>query len=289
VACEWLLIDGPSLIFRSYYGVRARRSERAGGEANAVPEFLGRLARLIVQRRPRRLAVAEDRAWRPAWRVELIPSYKSHRVAEPVPPGLAPQIPVIYEILRALGVDVVGADDHEAEDVIATLTARAPGTVEIVSGDRDLFALVEDPRVHILYPEKAGMTEIDEREVTRRYGVPGRRYADFAILRGDPSDGLPGLKGVGDVGAAGMIRRHGDLDGVLRERSLRDGDREYLTRARRVVAPVRDLPLAIPSGRKGAYPVDGARLDSLAAAAAAQESCDRLLDALRCLALDHGD
>jgi 5'-3' exonuclease len=289
VACEWLLIDGPSLIFRSYYGVRARRGGRAAGEANAVPEFLERLARLIVQRQPRLLAVAEDRAWRPAWRVELIPSYKSHRVAEPVPPGLAPQIPVNYEILGAVGVDVVGADDHEAEDVIATLTARASGSVEIVSGDRDLFALVEDPRVHILYPEKAGMTVIDEQEVTRRYGVPGRRYADFAILRGDPSDGLPGLKGVGDVGAAGMIRRHGDLDGVLRERSLRDGDREYLTRARRVVAPVADLPLAIPSGRRDAYPAEGMRLKSLAAGHGAQQSCGRVLDALRRLAPDHGD
>jgi 5'-3' exonuclease len=280
VACEWLLIDGPSLIFRSYYGVR-RRGARAGREANAIPEFLERLARLIVQRQPHRVAVAEDRAWRPAWRVELIPSYKSHRVAEPVPPGLAPQIPVIYEILGAVGIDVIGADDHEAEDVIATLTGLASGTVEIVSGDRDLFALVEDPWVLVLYPEKTGLTAIDEQEVTRRYEIPGRRYADFAILRGDPSDGLPGLKGVGDVGAAGMIRRHGDLDGVLRDRTMRDGDREYLARARRVVTPVADLPLAVPAGLRDAYPVHEAFMTSLVAERGAVGAVDGLLNALR--------
>ncbi len=180
--------------------------------------------------------------------MELIESYKSHRVAEPVPAALAPQIPVIYDILEAVGIDVVGVDEHEAEDVIATLTRLASGTVEILSGDRDLFALVQGARVRILYPEKAGLAVIDEDEVSRRYAIPGRRYADFAILRGDPSDGLPGLKGVGSVGAAAMIRRYGSIEGVLRDRALRDSDRDYLVRAMRVVAPVADLPIALPSG-----------------------------------------
>ena len=121
--------------------------------------------------------------------------------------------------------------EHEAEDVIASLCALVDGTVEIASGDRDLFALVEGQRVRILYPEKSGLSVIDEDEVARRYGIPGRRYADFAILRGDPSDGLPGLKGVGNVAAAAMVRRYGDIAGVLRERQLRDGDREYLESA----------------------------------------------------------
>jgi 5'-3' exonuclease len=272
------MIDGPSLIFRAYYGTRSRVGSP---EVNAIPDFLDRLARLIRRQRPRHLAVAEDRAWRPAWRVELIPSYKSHRVQEPVPEALAPQIPVIVELLEAVGVDVLGADDHEAEDVIATLTSLATGTVEIVSGDRDLFALVQDGRVRILYPEKSGYTVIDEGEVTRRYEIPGRRYADFAILRGDPSDGLPGLKGVGNVGAAGMIRRHGDIDGVLRERPLRDADRDYLTRAMRVVTPVADLPLALPPGRRDAYPSDEAAMRTLAARHGAEESCARLLTALQ--------
>src|SRR5207245_434134 len=108
----------------------------------------------------------------------------------PVPASLAPQIPAIHQILRASGIDVVGADDHEAEDVIATLTRLASGTVEILSGDRDLFALVDGKRVRVLYPERAGYALIDEDELSRRYGIPGDRYADFAILRGDPSDGL---------------------------------------------------------------------------------------------------
>ncbi|MBV8940956.1 MAG: flap endonuclease, partial [Solirubrobacterales bacterium] len=256
MACDWLLIDGPSLIFRAYYGTRAEVREPEGTQLSAVGGFLERLARLIVQRRPRHVVVADDWAWRPRWRVELIPTYKSHRVAEPVPAGLVPQMPVIRELLDAIGIDMVGAAEHEAEDVIASLARLAPGTLEIASGDRDLFALVEDPRVRILYPEKSGLSVIDEREVTRRYAIPGRRYADFAILRGDPSDGLPGLKGVGGVTAAGMVRRHGDVAGVLRERPLRDTERAYLEKAMKVVPPVADLPIALPAGRRESYPAN---------------------------------
>jgi 5'-3' exonuclease len=281
VACDWLLVDGSSLIFRAYYGVRSTVAGPGGMQVNAIGGFLERLARLIVQRKPRRLAIADDFAWRPAWRVELIETYKSHRVAEPVPVGLEPQIPVIRDILQAIGVDIVGVDDYEAEDVIATWTRLADGTIEIASGDRDLFALVEDPRVRVLYPEKSGLSVIDEGEVTRRYEIPGRRYADFAILRGDPSDGLPGLKGVGSVTAAGMIRRHGDIAGVLRERELRDEDRAYLESAMSVVPPVTDLPIELPPGRRDAYPVDAGILKELAGRFGAGESCARLLAALR--------
>lgn len=280
MACDWLLVDGSSLIFRAYYGVPATVKGPGGMQVNAIGGFLERLARLIVQRKPRRLAIADDFSWRPAWRVELIESYKSHRVAEPVPAGLEPQIPVIRDLLQAIGVDMVGVDDYEAEDVIATWCRLAHGTVEIASGDRDLFALVEDPRVRVLYPEKSGLSVIDEGEVTRRYEIPGRRYADFAILRGDPSDGLPGLKGVGSVTAAGMIRRHGDIAGVLRERDLHDADREYLESAMSVVPPVADLPIDLPSGRRDAYPVDAPALKQLARRFAAQEPCARLLAAL---------
>ncbi len=281
MTCDWLLIDGSSLIFRAYYGVRPTAGSPDGLQANAVQGFLERLGRLIWQRRPRRLAVADDWAWRPDWRVELIPTYKAHRVAEPIPPALEPQIDVIRELFEAIGIDFVGVGDHEAEDVIATWTKLASGTIEIASGDRDLFALIEDPRVRVLYPEKSGLAVIDEAEVTRRYGIPGRRYADFAILRGDPSDGLPGLRGVGAVTAAGMIRRHGDVAGLLEAETLRDADRDYLERARRVVAPVTDLPIALPSGRRAAYPVDEAATRALAARYGLQESCDRLVSAVR--------
>ena len=217
---EWLLIDGSSLIFRAYYGALAS-ARGSQSDPNAVGGFLDRLARLVADRRPGRLVIADDWAWRPQWRVGLIADYKAHRVSEPVPPGLVTQLPVITQLLEHVGIDVIGVADYEAEDVIATLTRLAPGTVEIASGDRDLFALVQDPRVCVLYPERSGLAVIDESEITRRYAIPGRRYADFAILRGDPSDGLPGLKGVGAVTAAAMIRRHGDIEGVLRDRPLR--------------------------------------------------------------------
>jgi 5'-3' exonuclease len=284
VACDWLLVDGSSLIFRAYYGSSAGARGPDGMQVNAIRGFLERLGRLIVQRRPGQLVVADDWAWRPGWRVELIPTYKSHRVAEPVPAGLEPQIPVIRQLLERIGIDVVGVAEHEAEDVIASLSRLAPGTIEIASGDRDLFALVEDPRVRVLYPEKSGLAVIDESEVTRRYEIPGRRYADFAILRGDPSDGLPGLKGIGSVTAAGMIRRHGDIAGVLRERPLRDVDREYLESAMRVVAPVADLPIALPPGRRDAYPADEAAVESLVAQYGVRDACGRLLAAVVTLA-----
>jgi 5'-3' exonuclease len=289
VSCDWLFIDGSSLIFRAYYGVRGTASTAAGLQVNAIRGFLERLGRLIDDRQPRQVVVADDWAWRPDWRVELIAGYKSHRVAEPVPAGLAPQIPVIRDLLEAIGVDVVGVANHEAEDVIATLTNLASGTVEIASGDRDLFALVQDPRVRILYPEKSGLSVIDEGEVTRRYGIPGRRYADFAILRGDPSDGLPGLKGVGSVTAAEIIRRYGDIAGVLRERPLRDADRQYLERALRVVTPVTDLPIKLPAGRRDAYPADEATLELHAAHYDVRESSARLLRALAGHATGQGD
>ena len=281
VSCDWLLVDGSSMIFRAFYGVPAGDPGPDGFHVNAVRGFLERLARLIAQRRPRHLAVADDEDWRPDWRVDLIPTYKSHRVAEPVPPGLEPQLPVIRDLMAAIGVDMVGVADHEAEDVIATWTRLAPGTIEIASGDRDLFALVETPRVCVLYPERAGLAVIDEDEVTRRYDIPGRRYADFAILRGDPSDGLPGLRGVGAVTAAGMIRRHGDIAGVLRDRQFRDFDREYLEAAMRVVPPVDDLPIELPAGRRDSYPVDEATMRALAERYGVRDACTRLVSAMR--------
>src|SRR5947209_9810967 len=155
---DWLLVDGSSLIFRAFYGVPSSFRSPDGKPVNAVRGFMDRLARLVTDLRPGHLAVASDEDWRPRWRVDLIPSYKAHRVAEPVPPELAPQMPIIHEVLDAVGLDVVGLRDYEAEDIIATWTAKAAGaTVDIVSGDRDLFALVRAPDVRVLYPEKRGL------------------------------------------------------------------------------------------------------------------------------------
>ncbi|MGH7775643.1 MAG: 5'-3' exonuclease [Candidatus Dormibacterales bacterium] len=254
---EWLLIDGSSLIFRAYYGVPQSVRSPDGRPVNAVRGFLDLLARLIAERRPRRVLVARDDDWRPAFRVELIPSYKAHRVAEPIPPGLAPQMPVVMEILDALGLPSVGMAGFEAEDVIASVLARVTGPVEIVSGDRDLFALIRDPDVKVLYPEGKGQFRVfDEAEVGRRYGIPGRAYADFAILRGDPSDGLPGLPGVGDRKAADLVRTHGGLTGLVATGILAPTQVEYLARATRVVVPESGLPLPELGDRILSWPTD---------------------------------
>jgi 5'-3' exonuclease len=279
---DWLFVDGSSLIFRAFYGVPSSIRSPDGKPVNAVRGFMDRLARLVIDRRPGRLAVASDEDWRPRWRVDLIPSYKAHRVAEPVPPLLEPQMPIIHEVLDAVGIDFVGVADFEAEDVIASWVAQVPaGTlVDIASGDRDLFALVRGAEVRVLYPEKKGLAEVDEAEVERRYGIPGRSYADYAILRGDPSDGLPGLPGVGDRTAAELVRRYGSVAGILEQARLRDADREYLGRAARVVPPVADIPVPLPQGRRDAYPVDAERVVELASRYRLDGAFERLLAAL---------
>lgn len=280
MACDWLFVDGSSLIFRAFHGVPKTVRAPDGRPVNAVRGFLDALTRLISSRTPTRLAVASDEDWRPAWRVALIPSYKAHRTAEPVPPDLEPQMPLIHEVLGALGIEFVGVAGYEAEDVIASWTRQAPGSVEIASGDRDLFALVEEGRVVVLYPEKGGVAEVTEGEVARRYGIPGRSYGDFAILRGDPSDGLPGLRGVGPVAAAALLRAHGDVAGIIAAARLGDAERDYLGRALRVVPPVADLPIGLPRGRLARYPADPARLSSLRDQLALGSSADRVVEAL---------
>ena len=280
MSCDWLFVDGSSLIFRAFYGVPKTVRSPDGRLVNAARGFLETLTRLAGTRQPRHIAVASDADWRPHWRVALIPGYKAQRVAEPIPPALIPQMPVIDALLAAIGIDALGVADYEAEDVISTWTAEATGTVEIVSGDRDLFALIEDPRVTVLYPEKGGWAIVDESEVTRRYGIPGRRYADFAMLRGDPSDGLPGLKGVGAVAAASMIRQYGGVSTLLEAHRLSETDHDYLTRATKVVPPVPDLPIELPEGRRHHYPADPAALNALMAEHGLQAASSRLVDAL---------
>lgn len=280
MACDWMLIDGSSLIFRAYYGVPRTVRSPDGRTVNAVRGCFETLTRMLGTRDPRHIAVAGDTDWRPEWRVALIPSYKAQRVAEPMPPGLIPQMPIIDAFLAAIGIDAAGVPDYEAEDVIATWTAKSKGTVEIVSGDRDLFALIEDPRVAVLYPEKGSWDIVDEAAVTRKYAIPGRSYASFAMLRGDPSDGLPGLKGVGAVAAASMIREHGSIDALIAAGRLSDANRDYLTRAMRVVPPVQDLAIDLPQGRRDHYPVDPKALNTLMAINGLQASTSRLVEAL---------
>ena len=279
-----MLIDYSSLLFRTFHTIPATVP------MNAVYGFLNMLARLLVDRRPDRLAVAVDDDWRPDFRVEAIPSYKAHRVSDSDEPDpIEPQEALGRDVLRAFGIAVVGAAGFEAEDVIATLAARARERVDVVSGDRDLFALVRDPDVRVLYP-LTGVTkllEVDEAEIGRRYGIPGRAYGDFALLRGDPSDGLPGVPGIGEKTAAKLIAEHGSLAAVITAKSLPatiarrlDAAREYLAAARRVVLPVANVPLppvdlAIPD-----HPADPATLARLAAEHELGTPVKRVEDAL---------
>jgi 5'-3' exonuclease len=229
-----LLIDAASLYFRAYYGVPESITAPDGTPVNAVRGFTDMLARLIEQRRPSRLVACLDLDWRPAFRVDAIPSYKAHRVAEQTGPGapdvevmpdtLSPQVPVILEVLAAAGLATAGADGYEADDVIGALAAaerRDP--VEVVSGDRDLFQVVraEPTKVRVIYIGRglAKAEVIGPAELASRYGLPetgaGPGYADLAALRGDPSDGLPGVPGIGEKSAATLISRFGSIEGLL--------------------------------------------------------------------------
>jgi 5'-3' exonuclease len=278
---DWMLVDGSSLIFRAFYGVPATTRAPDGRQINAVRGFVETITRLLYSRRPRRIAVASDEDWRPQRRVDLIPTYKAHRVGEPVPPALIPQMPLIDSLLQAIGIDLVGAPELEAEDVIASWVDQLSGRIHIVSGDRDLFALVRDPDVVVLYPERTGLAEIDEAEITRRYGIPGRLYSDFAVLRGDPSDGLPGLAGVGAKTAAALITKHGGLDGLIAAGGLSPGACEYIRVAREVVRPGSPQPVAPPRGWQDQWPASPADLESIVEDLGIRKPVDQLIESLR--------
>src|SRR4051812_39808280 len=217
-----MLLDAASLYFRAFYGVPTTVTSPDGRPVNAVRGFLDMTARLVVTHRPDRLVACWDDDWRPAFRVAALPSYKAHRLApdgseEVVPDELTPQVPVLVEVLAAAGLERVGAPGYEADDVIGTLATRARGPVDVVTGDRDLFQLVDDERgIRVLYTARGigDIETVDEAAVRAKYGIPGRAYADFAVLRGDPSDGLPGVAGVGAKTAAALVTAFGDLAGI---------------------------------------------------------------------------
>ncbi|HZJ50275.1 MAG TPA: 5'-3' exonuclease [Actinomycetota bacterium] len=254
-----LLIDAASLIYRALFSTPDTVTAPDGSPINAAHGFLGMLARLITDNDPDFICCAADEDWRPQWRVELIDSYKAVRAdegsaQEKAEELLAPQLPVLFEILEGCGIAVVGHPGCEAEDVIGTLAERAPGRVAIVSGDRDLFQLVRDPKVVVLYPRRgvSKMDEVNEGYIEARYGIPGRAYLDFAVLRGDPSDGLPGVRGIGEKLASSLVARYGSLDGVLEAaNSSSPGvaigkvrrDIDYVKRAAQVATIPTDLPL----------------------------------------------
>jgi 5'-3' exonuclease len=284
VAADWLLLDGSSLMFRAFYGIPVGAFKAPDGQpVNAVRGFLDMLARLVTDRKPKALVVATDEDWRPAFRVKVIASYKTERLERgAMPPELAPQEPIIHAVLRAIGVEVMGAEGFEAEDVIASLLPKISGKVEIVTGDRDLFSLVRDPDVTVLYTQKGigNLLVVDEAEVESRYGIPGRSYGDYAVLRGDPSDGLPGVPGVGEKTAAQLVRRFKDLDGIIASGKLGDAANAYIERARRVGVPVSIAPVPKPKGTRPATPGDPQALARLSETYGVGSSIDRLVRAL---------
>ena len=261
-----MLLDSASLYFRAFYGVPDTVRAPDGTPVNAVRGFLDIISRLVTTYGPTHLVACWDDDWRPQWRVDLIPTYKTHRVAEVVavgpdvevvPDPLEVQVPVIRDVLDALGIVIVGQEAHEADDVIGTLATRADLPVDIVTGDRDLFQLVDDARdVRVIYTAR-GMSNLEvvtDATVVAKYGVLPSQYADFATLRGDSSDGLPGVAGIGEKTAAGLLAAHGDLAGILAAaetgegmsagvRAKLDAGRPYLAVAPTVVEVVRDLPL----------------------------------------------
>ena len=265
-----MLLDTASLYFRAFYGIPDKVKAPDGTSVNAVRGLLDIIAKLVKLYEPTHIVACWDDDWRPQWRVELIPSYKSHRVVEvvaagpdveEVPDPLEAQLPVIREALAALRIPIIGVAAHEADDVIGTLATRATMPVDIVTGDRDLFQLVDNARaIRVVYTAR-GMSNLEvvtEQTVVAKYGVLPSQYADFATMRGDASDGLPGVAGVGDKTAATLLQAHGDLAGIraaaeagegmsagVRSKILAASD--YLDVAPTVVEVAKALDITLPS------------------------------------------
>jgi 5'-3' exonuclease len=301
-----MLLDSASLYFRAFFGVPSSVTAPDGSPVNAVRGFLDMVATLVATHPPTRLVACWDDDWRPEFRVQAIPSYKAHRlvpgsaVAEESPEELTPQVPVIVDVLAALGIARVGHPGFEADDVMGTLAERAAsaGTpVDVVTGDRDLFQLVDDERaVRVLYTGKGvrNLDVVDQARLQARYDVPnGRAYAEMAVLRGDPSDGLPGVPGIGEKTAAGLLRRFGGLAGLLEaveagSTAIAPGQRaklaaaaDYLTVAPTVVDVVLDVP--VPEDLDDALPSRPADVDALTDLAdrwGLRSSINRVLSAL---------
>lgn len=280
-----LLLDTSSLFYRAFFALPATITDAEGRPVNAVRGYLDMTANLIRDHAPDEVAHCLDDDWRPAPRVAAYDRYKSDRL--PDPEGLAEQVPLLHEVLDLLGAVRVWAPGWEADDAIGTLAAAAPDDdrVDIVTGDRDLLQLVRDPVVRVLFTVK-GVKELarfDEAAVRQKYGVPPSRYVDFAILRGDPSDGLPGLSGVGEKTARELVNTHASLDALMAgagKLSRRLGEQvaasgAYLAAMREVV-PVRvDAPLEYARAQR-----DDAGLDPLAERRRLTEPVRRLREAL---------
>ena len=294
-----MLVDAPGLWYRSFFALPSSMRGPDGQQINAVRGFCDGLATLVRRFRPTHVACAVDNDWRPQWRVDLLPSYKAHRVAaeggEEEPDALPPQVDIIHALLRAYGLATVGADGYEADDVLATLSAAADMPTTVVTGDRDLFQLVNDAAaVTVTYLGKgiAKAEEFDDAAVASKHGVKAEDYVAYSVLRGDPSDGLAGVPGVGEKTAAKLIHTHGDVDGVIaaasghsnsmspRIRSAVRDSTDYLRAAVRVVTTVADIALPPVDTTIPAAPTDSEELARLGEEYGLGSSIKRLTAAL---------
>jgi 5'-3' exonuclease len=294
-----LLIDSASLWYRAYYGMPDTLVSPTGEPVNAIRGFLDMTARLITQYQPTRMVACLEGDWRPTWRTDLFPAYKANRVdesgEEEEPDTLGPQIPVLLDLLDKFIIPMVGVDDYEADDLIATYSNRETGPTYIVTGDRDLFQLVDDKRkVKVIYLAKGFSQQevVDRAWISAKYGIPGERYALFAMIRGDASDGLPGVRGIGEKGAAviannfstiedALAAAHADddrLTPLLRKRLIEGSD--YIKIAPILVHCALDVPLPKMSLSLPKAPTDLSEIYSIKEEYGLGASVDRLISAL---------
>ena len=226
-----MLLDSASLWYRAYFGMPDTLVSPSGLQVNAIRGYLDMTSKLINLYKPNRIVACLEGDWRPSWRVELFPDYKMNRLdesgEEEEPDTLSPQIPILLDLLEALGFPMLGVDDYEADDLMATFAVNQPGPVRIVTGDRDLFQLVDDKRdVKVVYLAKgiANHDLVDLKWIEQKYQIPGDRYGLFAMIRGDASDGLPGIKGIGEKGAASIAKQFTNLDEVMKA-AINDDER----------------------------------------------------------------
>ena len=218
-----MLLDSASLWYRAYFGMPDTLLSPSGEPVNAIRGYLDMTSKLISIYKPNRLVACIEGDWRPSWRVDLFPEYKANRLdvegEEEEPDTLGPQIPILLDLLESFGIPLVGVDDYEADDVMASYAVTEPGPTKIVTGDRDLFQLVDDKRkIAVVYLAK-GITNhdhVDIKWIANKYDIPGERYALFAMIRGDASDGLPGIRGIGEKGAAIIAKQFTSLPEVMK-------------------------------------------------------------------------
>ncbi len=295
-----MLLDSASLWYRAYYGMPDTLVAPDGTPVNAIRGYIDMAARLISVYKPDRLVACLDGDWRPSWRVELFPNYKANRLEEEgdeeeEPETLTPQIPILLDLLDLFRIPVVGVDDYEADDVMATYAEIEMGPIRIVTGDRDLFQMVDDKRdIKVVYLAKGISAHdlVDSKYVENKYSIPGDRYALFAMFRGDPSDGLPGVRGIGEKGAAVIANLFTDVEGALAAahagheglppalaKKIIAGS-DYLAIAPTVVQVARNAPLPTVDLRMPVAPKDLSAIYQFKERYGLGASVDRLISAL---------